>query len=181
SDLPAAAGMSSSSAFIIATFFALAGANDLTRSVRYREAMRTSEDLAGYLATIENGQDFGFLRGDRGVGTHGGSEDHTAILCAQPGHLVQYAFAPVRLERAIPLPQGYAFVIGVSGVHAEKTGAARERYNEAAETMRAAAELWRAGTGGSEATIGAVLEGDSAADKLKAILSAAPSGRFEPS
>ena len=181
SDLPSAAGMSSSSAFMVATFLALVAVNDLTRYERYREVIRTCEDLAGYLATIENGQDFSILRGDRGVGTHGGSEDHTAMLCARHGHLVQYAFAPVRFERAIPLPTGYRFVIAASGVRAEKTGAARERYNRAAESMRVAAELWRAKTGRTDPTIGAALESDAdAANKLAAILSAARVDRFGP-
>lgn len=181
SDLPAAAGMSSSSALIVATFLALAGVNDLTRYDRYREVIRTSEDLAGYLATVENGEDFGVLRGDRGVGTQGGSEDHVAMLCGQAGHVVQYAFAPVRFERTIRLPSGHTFMIGVSGVHAEKTGAARNRYNKAAELMRVAAELWRAETGGSEATVGAVIErGEEATNRLLASLGAAPGGRVGP-
>ena len=36
-----------------------------------------------------------------GVGTFGGSEDHTAILCSQPGHLNLYTYSPVRLEHGL--------------------------------------------------------------------------------
>ena len=54
-------------------------------SGRVRGAARQPEILAGYLATIENGQSFGSLAGDRGVGTFGGSEDHTAICCCRAG------------------------------------------------------------------------------------------------
>lgn len=180
-DLPLAAGMSSSSAFVVAVFTALGAINRVTDDARYRSAIRTPEELAGYLATVENGEDFGTLRGDLGVGTRGGSEDHTAMICARPGHLMQYAFAPVRFERALPLPPGHRFVIAASGVHAEKTGAARERYNRAAELMRAAATLWRARTGRTEATVGAVLDADpGAVDRLRAILSDARDARFAP-
>lgn len=179
SDLPLAAGMSSSSALVVAVFHALAAANGVPELAAYRANVPTPEALAGYLAAVENGQDFGTLRGDRGVGTQGGSEDHTAMLCARPDALVRYAFAPVRFEQAIPLPPGHRFVIAASGVHAEKTGAARERYNRAAALMRAAAEIWRAGTGRGEATIGAALDADpAAADRLRDLLGAAHDHRF---
>ena len=69
-----------------------------------RQAIATPEDLAGYLATVENGQSFGALTGDRGVGTFGGSEDHTAMLCCRAGELSQYSFCPVRHERQVPFP-----------------------------------------------------------------------------
>ena len=49
------------------------------------DASASLEELAGYLGAIENGHAYGDLAGDRGVGTFGGSEDHTAILCAVPG------------------------------------------------------------------------------------------------
>src|SRR5207247_7432142 len=58
SDLPAAAGMSSSSALMIASFLALAHLNGIDSLQRYRCEIRSREDLAGYLATVENGQDF---------------------------------------------------------------------------------------------------------------------------
>ena len=172
SDLPVAAGMSSSSAFVVSTFLALATINDLFADERYRSAIASVEDLAAYLSTIENGQDFRSLAGDRGVGTEGGSEDHTAMLCARPGQLVQYAFAPVRFERAIPVPATHGFVIAASGVRAEKTGSARASYNRAAALMRIAAEHWRSATGDDSATIGALLDRDpTAVAHLRDVLS----------
>jgi galactokinase len=172
SDLPVAAGMSSSSAFVVSTFLALATVNDLFGNERYRSAIASAEDLAGYLSTIENGQDFRSLAGDRGVGTEGGSEDHTAMLCARPGQLVQYAFAPVRFERTIPLPTTHRFVIAASGVRAEKTGSARARYNRAAALMRIAAEHWRSAAADDSATIGALLDRDpTAVVRLRDVLS----------
>lgn len=176
SDLPPAAGMSSSSALIVSLFLALAAVNDLAEDESYRGVIRTTEELAGYLAAVESGQGFRTLEGDLGVGTEGGSEDHTAMLCAQPGRLVQYGFAPVRFQRALPLPPGHCFVVAFSGVRAEKTGEARERYNRAAGLMRAAAELWRVETGRADATIGAALDADpDAVQRLRAALAGAGS------
>jgi galactokinase len=144
SDLAAAAGMSSSSAFMIAIFLVLAEINELARDSLYTSEVRRLEDLSGYLATIENGLSFGGLSGDRGVGTFGGSEDHTAILCCRAGELAQYAFGPVRHERSIGFPAGYALVVADSGVVAEKTGNARETYNRVSLAARAVLEAWRA-------------------------------------
>ncbi len=116
SDLPRDAGLSSSSALVVGCYAALADVNDL--------APRAPEELAGYLGAVETG-----------VGTHGGSEDHVAILCSRPGELGQYAFRPVRHERQVPLPRDQVFVVAVSGVAAPKTGAAREAYNRLAATL----------------------------------------------
>ena len=157
SDLPRDAGLSSSSALIVGTFLALADANDLANRAEYREAIRSVEDLAGYLGSVENGSSFRGLVGDDGVGTRGGSQDHTAILCARPGHLVHYVFAPIRFQRAVPLPREHLFVVAVSGVVAAKTGSALARYNNVAATATAALDAWRAETGSRAPTLAAAL------------------------
>ena len=100
SDLPPAAGMSSSSALMIATYLALAETNGLQRTSDYRRHIEDDLQLAAYLGTVENGQNFGDLHGDKGVGTFGGSEDHTAILCGKPNQVSQYAYCPVQIGRA---------------------------------------------------------------------------------
>ncbi len=156
SDLPSAAGMSSSSAMMIGVFLPLAHVNCLSDREEYRREINSLTDLAGYLGTIENGQNFGSLVGDRGVGTFGGSEDHTAILCGRPGLLSQYSYCPVRFERAVPVPKGYRFAIGVSGVVAEKTGAAKEKYNAASQRASALVELWNEKTGRNDPHLAAV-------------------------
>lgn len=153
SNLPPAAGLSSSSALIIATFVALSDANELSARADYRAAIRNLEDLAGYLGAVENGSSFGALAGDSGVGTQGGSEDHTAILCAHAGALVQYAYAPTRFEGAVALPEELRFVVATSGVVAEKTGSALALYNRATATAAAALEAWRAATGSTASTL----------------------------
>jgi galactokinase len=159
SDLPPAAGMSSSSAMIVAMFFALAEANTLRPPPDCPDLFDNRLHLAGYLGTVENGQSFGLLEGDRGVGTFGGSEDHTAILRAEAGHVSQFTYCPVRFKRVIPVPKGYTFAVGVSGVVAEKTGAAREKYNRASRLISAIVDLWRRETGREDPTLAAILAG----------------------
>lgn len=171
SDLPPAAGMSSSTALIVATFLVLSTLNELAESPAYREAVPDEESLGEYLAAVEAGRGFAGLAADRGVGTHGGSEDHTAILCARPGELVRYSFAPIRFECSVPLPEGYTFALASSGVVAEKGGAARERYNEASARARRVAELWNAATGRSDAHIAAALRSSpDAAERLREVV-----------
>lgn len=171
SDLPPAAGLSSSSALVVATFLAICDLNALGAHDEYRRAIPDADHLAGYLGAVESGAPFGSLDGDRGVGTFSGSQDHTAILCSRAGALVQYSFAPVRFERAVSLPADHVFVIGASGVIAEKTGAARALYNRQARRVHALLDRWRAATGRTDATLGAVLaSSDDAIDRLRSIV-----------
>lgn len=171
SDLPRAAGVSSSSALVVATFLALADVNELGSLPDFTAHIQHEVHLAGYLGAVENGWSFGHLAGDTGVGTLGGSEDHTAILCARPHELSQYSFRPVRFERAVPVPEGYLFAIGVSGVRAEKSGAARERYNRASRSMSVIVDLWRHATGRSDQTATAVITSSpSALDELRSVI-----------
>ena len=179
SDLPPGSGMGSSSALIAGVFLALAEVNHLAARDEYWHNIGSKTDLAGYLGTIENGQSFGTLEGDCGVGTFGGSEDHTAILCAEPNHVSQYAFCPVEFEKMIPMPPGYLFIVAASGVAAEKTGAAaREKYNTASRLASTLAELWRCETGRDDQHLGAALgSSPDAAERLKAIVKATTDGQ----
>ena len=172
SDLPAAAGMSSSSALMVAVFAALNHVNQVTASRAFRDNAASLTDLAGYLGTVENGQTFGSLEGDRGVGTFGGSEDHTAMLCAQPEKLCQYAYCPVRFEQALPVPEGYTFAIGTSGVLAEKTGQAMEKYNRASRLVAEIQRRWAQHTGRCETLAAAIASGPNAPEELRAMLQA---------
>lgn len=157
SDLAPAAGLSSSSALVVGVFLALAHANNLSERPDYRAIFSEPADLAGYLGAAENGKAFGAFGTDRGVGTQGGSQDQTAVLCSVPGSLLQASFDPVRLERVVPLPADHCLVIAVSGVLAEKTGAARESYNAAAGAVQEILRRWRAATGASDPTLAAAL------------------------
>ena len=158
SDLPQAAGLSSSSALITAFFLTLSAVNRLDTRQEYQLNINTPIELASYLATIENGQTFGTLRGDLGVGTFGGSEDHTAVLNAVPRMLSQYSFCPTRLERSMAFPAGFSLVIADSGVCAEKTCAAMTDYNTAATAASDALHQWRHVSGKNDATLAAAIE-----------------------
>lgn len=179
SDLPHAAGVSSSSALVVATFLVLSAINDLPLRPEYLRYIRSCEDLGGYLGAVENGLAFKGFRGAAGVGTFGGSEDQAAILCARPSSLVQYSFCPVTFERAVPLPSGYGFVIAASGVLAEKTGAALEHYNRVSLRLSAALDHWRRATGRPDASMGAALMASpDARDRIRAVLSGASDAEY---
>ncbi|HEX5004083.1 MAG TPA: galactokinase family protein [Gemmatimonadales bacterium] len=166
SDLSSASGMSSSSALVVATCLALAEASGLPETAEWRRHLATPEALAEYFGCIENGQDFGPFAGDRGVGTFGGSEDHTAIICCKDGWVSRYAFAPVRSEGNIRWPEGQALVIGVSGVRSRKTGAEREAYNRLSLAARRILERWRTASGAAAPTLAAAIAGPGAADAI---------------
>jgi galactokinase len=129
SDLPQAAGLSSSSAFIVATFVAISKVNNFPEFSEYRQNINSSEDLANYLGCIENGQNFADLKGENGVGTFGGSQDQTAIICCKTDYLSQFSFCPVDRKADLFLPQDYIFVVAVCGVVAEKIGLAKDKFN----------------------------------------------------
>jgi galactokinase len=169
--LPVSAGMSSSSALMTAVFLALADVNRLPDRPAYRENVHGMADLAGYLGSVENGQPFGALSGDHGVGTFGGSEDHTAILCSEPGHLGHFEFCPGRRIASLPVPQDYTFAIASSGIVAQKTGNARDRYNRASLLVGEILRLWREATGERHDTLrAAVHSAPGARARLESIL-----------
>ncbi|HEV2222275.1 MAG TPA: galactokinase family protein [Candidatus Acidoferrales bacterium] len=174
SDLPRASGMSSSSALVIAVFFALAEANSLWQSDSYRECIGSrsggNESLAGYLAAVESGAGFASFPGDSGVGTLGGSQDHVAILCSRAGFLRQYSYCPIRLEQEIPVPEKHVFVLAVSGSKAKKTGNSRDSYNRASLATRKILDVWRRATGRDDESLAAALSSSpDAATRLREI------------
>jgi galactokinase len=108
SDLPPAAGLSSSSALLVAMTQGLLRANGYNPG--FEELMEVLPD------------------GEQFVGTRGGGMDHAASLGSKAGHASLVEFDPVRI-RHIPIPRGWTFLIAHSGVTAEKSGPAREEYN----------------------------------------------------
>jgi galactokinase len=169
SGLPSAAGMSSSSALTVGIALALAHCGGLVHSDAWRAALPTTLDLAGYLGALENGLRFRSLEGDTGVGTMGGAQDHTAILCSAPAALGMFAWAPPALERWVPWSPSHVFVIGVSGVVASKAGAARGRYNRAARTVAHLLRAWNLHAHRRDATLGQALgSSPDAYDRLRA-------------
>src|SRR5216110_4144050 len=109
SDLPIAAGLSSSSALVVAMALAILHANGV--SVASLELM----ELLG--------------KGERYVGTAGGGMDQAIILGAQAGYASRIDFHPLRLTPTA-VPADWQFIVAWSLVPAEKSGAARQAYNE---------------------------------------------------
>src|SRR5438034_4903388 len=109
SDLPIAAGLSSSSALVVAMALALMHANEVTVAPL---------ELMEFLA-----------RGERYVGTAGGGMDQAIILGARAGCASRIDFHPLRLTPTA-VPADWQFIVAWSLVHAEKSGAARQAYNE---------------------------------------------------
>ena len=157
SDLPPASGMSSSSAMITGAAMALADLNSLPTTEAWSAQLPDRMSLAGYAASIENGKSFGRLAGRPGVGTSGGSLDHTGMLASQEGQISYAEFDPMRLIDRVPLPGEWSFVVAVSGVLAEKTGGAQELYNRGPALLAALVERWNRVSGRADATVQAAL------------------------
>jgi galactokinase len=136
SDLPTSSGLSSSTALVVTLAMAFVDANELESDERWREAVPTPIARAEYFAAIETGAPYGSFPGDGGVGVRGGAQDHVAIVCAQEGMVSQFRYLPARLERREAWPHECVIAIGVSGVHATKTGNAQAAYNRLADAMR---------------------------------------------
>ncbi|NWF85713.1 MAG: galactokinase [Bryobacteraceae bacterium] len=108
SDLPPAAGLSSSSALLTGFTLALLRANGIEPGF---------EEL---MAVLPEGEHF--------VGTRGGGMDHAAVLACRAGAALLVEFAPVAVT-PIAIPAGWEFLVAHSLVTAEKSGAVREKYN----------------------------------------------------
>ena len=179
SDLPRAAGLSSSSVLVAALFAVLADRNELAHRPEWVRNIHSSEELGGYLGSVESGGRFGTLAGSPGVGTRGGCEDSTAIVGSRAGEVSQFAFGPPRRERSMPLDPDWSFVVASSGVPADKTGAARESFNR---LSRAAAEIlaiWNRSSGRFDSTLFAAIAGrHDVPDRVRNLLRAFPGPEF---
>ncbi|MGA2593342.1 MAG: galactokinase family protein [Bryobacteraceae bacterium] len=130
SDLPPAAGLSSSSALIVAFSLSLLGANGLQPG--FEELMEV----------LPEGEQF--------VGTRGGGMDHAASLASREGCASLIEFDPVAV-RAVPVPDDWAFLVAHSLTAAEKSGAVRQQYN--ARRAAGTAALARLGFGSYRAAL----------------------------
>ena len=106
STLPAAAGLSSSSALLIAVTLALLKARGV--EARFGELMEILPD------------------GEMFVGTRGGGMDHAICLGGRRGCALRVSFGPVVLEPE-PIPSDWAFFVAHSLRRAERIGAQRRR------------------------------------------------------
>jgi galactokinase len=120
SDIPVAAGLSSSSALVVGSGIALLAAN------RVEAPFEELVDL--------------FPEGERYVGTRGGAMDHTVCLAGKAGYALKIDFAPFAVH-PVPVPEGWRFLIGHSLIRAEKSSAVKEQYNERRESCRKAFQI----------------------------------------
>lgn len=119
SDLPAAAGLSSSSALVVASALALLHANDLPID---------RGPLMGRLAEAE-----------RYVGLRGGGMDQAICLGGRAGSAARIRFDPLGLD-TFPIPADWRFVVASSLVPARKSAEAKAVYNRRTEESRRAAQ-----------------------------------------
>lgn len=173
SDLPRAAGMSSSSALMVGIAATLVRTSGIRERREWQANIHGALDEAGYYACIENGRPFAALMGDAGVGTHGGSEDHAAMVCGTGGTLTAYGFVPMRRLDTVRLPQDWRVVVTSSGVAAEKTGAARTSYNRVAQGAAILLDLWNASERPAVSLAAALGSDPSARERLRSLIRAA--------
>lgn len=115
SDLPRAAGLSSSSALVVASALATLSVND---------AALDRLELADLLA-----------RGEQYVGTQGGGMDQAICLGGQADHAFRIDFGPLRMTPT-RIPEGWVFLVASSLL--AKTPDARSEYNLRARQCREA-------------------------------------------
>ncbi len=108
SEVPVAAGLSSSSALVNAVLLALLDLAEIT--VDPIELATVAADAEQY------------------VGTRGGGMDQAISMCAREGHAARIEFEPLRVT-PVPIPDGWHFLVADSGVQAHKSGGARDTYN----------------------------------------------------
>lgn len=108
-NIPVAAGLSSSSALVVATAEAVVALNELNISTR------EFVDLCG--------------EGEWYVGSRGGAGDHAAMKCAKAGCVTHLKFKPFEIGEVVPFPDGYSILVIDSGEQAKKSEGARETFN----------------------------------------------------
>ena len=128
-DVPIASGLSSSSALVVAAALALLKANGVA------VGQGTGPDAPAALSRLELAALM--ARAERFVGLEGGGMDQAACLHGVAGHALRIEFDPLRVT-PVAVPEGWRWVVASSLVRAEKSGGAREAYNERARQCREA-------------------------------------------
>ena len=135
SDLPVAAGLSSSSALVNAVGLALAWANGWRVCGRVRGRHPHADTTTVHHETPPDRVFADRLRmagimadAERHVGTRGGGMDQAVTLCARGGHALRIDFDPLRAEH-LPFPESWRVVVAHSGVTATKGARVQDAYN----------------------------------------------------
>ncbi len=108
-NIPMAAGLSSSSALVVATMEAVISLNSL--------ALEVEE----FVALSGEGEWF--------VGSRGGAGDHAAMKCGVRGEITHMNFFPFSVGESVTWPEEYDIVVANSGIKAKKSDGARDRFN----------------------------------------------------
>jgi N-acetylgalactosamine kinase len=119
--VPVAAGLSSSSALVVATAEAVAALNGL--DVRPRQLV----DLCG--------------EGEWFVGTRGGAADHAAMKFGRRDAVIHVGFFPFSVGEAAPFPAGYRMVFCNSHIRAQKAAGGRQVFNARIACYRIGVQL----------------------------------------
>jgi len=112
--LPAAGGLASSSALVVACALAFAACNEWHELLAPPEGVRA---LAERMAQAEHY-----------VGTQGGGMDQAVCLLAREGHALRIDFFPLRV-RHVPFPEGHVILAAHSTVPSAKARGRRLAYN----------------------------------------------------
>ena len=108
-------GLSSSSAIVVAMMEAMCDTNHISL---------TDDEFVNYCGIAE-----------WFVGTRGGSGDHAAIKFGRLGMITHMKTLPqLMITCHLPFPGGYQMIIFNSGITADKSGAARQKFNEKTAT-----------------------------------------------
>lgn len=123
-DIPIGAGLSSSSALVVATLEAALASNGL--------ALQPAQfvDLAG--------------EGEWFVGTRGGQADHAAVKLGARGGVTQVTFFDFGVTDTVEFPADCHLVICNSGVQAHKSAGARDTFNQRVACYSVGLQLLRA-------------------------------------
>ncbi len=124
SNIPLAAGLSSSSALVVLSALIFLRANNIKVETK-EERLALAEVCA---------------KGERYTGTQGGGMDQAAILLGEEDHALLINFNPLRSE-SIPLPKDYTLVVANSLIEAPKTRTVMDAYNRRSIESRLATEL----------------------------------------
>ncbi len=124
SNIPLAAGLSSSSALVVLSALIFLRANNIKVETK-EERLALAEVCA---------------KGERYTGTQGGGMDQAAILLGEKDHALLINFNPLRSE-SLPLPKEYTLVVANSLIEAPKTRTVMDAYNRRSIESRLATEL----------------------------------------
>jgi N-acetylgalactosamine kinase len=122
-NIPMGAGLSSSSAVVVASAECAVLLNGLDLTPQQ------FVDLCG--------------EGEWFVGSRGGSADHAAIRSGERGRVARVGFFPFRIEKTFPFPKDLSLVIANSHVRASKSAGARDTFNQRVATYNLAEVMLR--------------------------------------